>query len=168
MDIDQFWKIIDTSRNGASDVDEQEERLLQLLEPLSEEDLLEFDRLLSERLAESFRRDLWAVAYLAKGGCSDDGFEYFRRWLVAQGRKYFEASLADPAHAASSIHSDDDAEFESLAYLAAQVYESKTGKPDFYDRAVRVEQVLTGQPWTEDDLPRLYPRLARKYGWDGE
>ncbi len=71
MDIDQFWKVIDTSRRGADDVDEQEDRLVQLLEQLDEDGLLEFDRLLSERLAESFRRELWAVAYLSD--CSSTG-----------------------------------------------------------------------------------------------
>jgi len=25
------------------------------------------------------------AAYIINGGCSDDGFEYFRRWLVLQG-----------------------------------------------------------------------------------
>jgi hypothetical protein len=30
------------------------------------------------------------------GGCSDDGFEYFRAWLLAQGRDTFEKALEDP------------------------------------------------------------------------
>ena len=39
---------------------------------------------------------LRAAASLILGGCSDDGFEYFRGWLIAQGREVFERSVADP------------------------------------------------------------------------
>ena len=28
---------------------------------------------------------------MLKGGCSDDGFEYFRGWLISRGRKVYEA-----------------------------------------------------------------------------
>jgi hypothetical protein len=41
-------------------------------------------------------RDQWGAAYLANGGCSDDGFDYFRGWLIGQGRKVYETVLADP------------------------------------------------------------------------
>lgn len=37
-----------------------------------------------------------AAASLILGGCSDDGFEYFRGRLIAQGREVFERSVADP------------------------------------------------------------------------
>ncbi|MFF5497583.1 DUF4240 domain-containing protein [Streptomyces aquilus] len=30
------------------------------------------------------------------GGCSDDGFDYFRGWPIAQGREDFERATADP------------------------------------------------------------------------
>ena len=40
--------------------------------------------------------DLWGVAYILKGGCSDDGFEYFRAWLIARGRDFVAQALADP------------------------------------------------------------------------
>ncbi|WP_342210876.1 LysR family transcriptional regulator [Streptomyces sp. DH-12] len=39
---------------------------------------------------------LWAAAYVINGGCSDDGFDYFRGWLIAQGREVFERAVARP------------------------------------------------------------------------
>src|SRR5262245_53974222 len=39
--------------------------------------------------------NLWGAAYLMNGGCSDDGFEYFRAWLMAQGRRTFEKAVED-------------------------------------------------------------------------
>jgi hypothetical protein len=47
-------------------------------------------------MAESYRWDLWGAAYLINGGCSDDGFDYFRGWLLSQGRAIWQATLADP------------------------------------------------------------------------
>lgn len=38
----------------------------------------------------------WQAAYLINGGCSDDGFEYFRGWLLTQGREVFERAVALP------------------------------------------------------------------------
>ena len=38
-------------------------------------------------VARSYDWNLWGAAYLMKGGCSDDAFDYFRGWLVAQGRR---------------------------------------------------------------------------------
>ena len=29
-------------------------------------------------------------------GCSDDGFDYFRGWLIARGRQAFDQAVADP------------------------------------------------------------------------
>lgn len=47
-------------------------------------------------MAISHRNQLWAAGYLINDGCSDDGFEYFRAWLIAQGREVFERVVADP------------------------------------------------------------------------
>ncbi|MFC9245678.1 DUF4240 domain-containing protein [Streptomyces sp. NPDC057136] len=47
-------------------------------------------------MADSCTNPLWAAAYVINGGCSDDGFDYFRGWLIAQGREVFERTAADP------------------------------------------------------------------------
>jgi hypothetical protein len=45
-----------------------------------------FERHFTQRLADAYRWDLWGLAYQLNGGCSDDGFVYFRCWLLGQGR----------------------------------------------------------------------------------
>lgn len=164
MTLDLFWKIIERTRKGVTDPDEHGDRILETLAQFDEGDLIEFDRLLSERLAESHRHDLWAVAFIAQGGCSDDAFDYFQCWLVSQGRRYFETALADPQKAARRIEPGDEAQFERLGYLAAEAYEAKSGKRDFETRRQPVPRTLKGRAWEEEDLPRMYPRLFRRYG----
>jgi hypothetical protein len=46
-------------------------------------------------MADSSRSSLWAAAYVINGGCSDDGFDYFRAWLMLQGQGTFGQAVAD-------------------------------------------------------------------------
>src|SRR5438552_328287 len=94
MTEDEFWDHIRASRRV--DPEAHAERLTARLAKLPEEEILDFDHLWDVVLARAYRTDLWGAAYLVNGGCSDDLFEYFRRWLVLQGRTTYAAALADP------------------------------------------------------------------------
>jgi hypothetical protein len=60
-------------------------------------EVLDYDRIHGQLMAESYRWELWGAAYLiGGGGCSDDGFDDFRGWLLGQGRATWQAALADP------------------------------------------------------------------------
>lgn len=49
-------------------------------------------------MADSYRNPLWAAAYVINGGCSDDGFDYFRGWLIVQGHEVYErVSVVSPS-----------------------------------------------------------------------
>jgi hypothetical protein len=113
---------------------------------------------------ESYSWNLWGAAYLMNGGCSDDGFDYFRAWLLAQGRDTFEKALADPDTLAAL--ENPEGELEEFMYLAPQAYEDKTREqmPD------SVFQVATrpklGEGWDFDDDAEMkdrYPKLFAKY-----
>ena len=39
---------------------------------------------------------MWAAAAQIRNGCSDDGFEDFRRWLIGLGREAFERVVQEP------------------------------------------------------------------------
>lgn len=131
MDNEQFWRLIDETRRAAKgDGQEQVELLEQRLAALPVAQLLAFDQHLHHRLHQAYRADLWCAAYIINGGCSDDGFDYFRAWLIARGRAAFEAALADPDSLAA--YADGDAaELEELLYAAPKAYEQATGRDDF-------------------------------------
>ena len=80
---------------------------------LKPEELMEFESHFEKIHTESFSWNLWGAAYLMNGGCSDDGFDYFRAWLMAQGQQTFDkvvkdpdtlATLADPASLMTWAH----------------------------------------------------------------
>src|SRR5690242_15781126 len=97
MNESTFWGLIEKAKAGSKgDPDQQVALLQKSLEPLSEADILDFDRLFHVQMYQSYTRDLWAAAYIINGGCSDDAFDYFRAWLISRGQQVFSNALKDP------------------------------------------------------------------------
>jgi hypothetical protein len=162
MNEEVFWKLIKQSKRGTEDCDEQAEKLTALLIKLDSKEIIAFERLLKKRCNEAYRWDLWAVGYLINGGCSDDGFEYFRGWLIAQGKEYFGASLQNAEHAAKRVSDGDEAECEAILNVAHDAYRDKTGTemPDLKTTGLKKPK---GKSWQEDDLEKLYPKLWKRF-----
>lgn len=77
----EFWNIIEQSEKGKN--------LEHILMPLTRQEIIGYVYWWIYFNKISYRQDLWAVAYTVLGGCSDDGFDYFRFWLVARGKEVF-------------------------------------------------------------------------------
>lgn len=165
MDTEVFWRLIDDSRDAAGDVDEQAEVLTDSLARLPAEQIVAFDRIYREHKVQAYTWPLWAAGYLINGGCSDDGFEYFRDWLIAQGRDAFERALTDPDSLADLDLDFADvafAEAEDLGGAAAFAHRRVTGADLAHDWVPRPDGPQ-GEPWNDDDLPRLLPRLSARF-----
>jgi hypothetical protein len=169
MDKGTFWKMIETAKaRSKGDPFKQIKLLKAALEKLSPEQIVAFDKIFSQLKAESYRNELWAAAYIIQGGCSDDGFEYFRCWLIAQGQKVYEEALLDPETLADAIDYDEEEREEVLDVvgndmvgIAWRAYQAITGK-DMPAHPVRL--VLKGPKWDEDDVGSLYPKLHARFG----
>jgi hypothetical protein len=145
-------------------VDQQVGRLQTRLSELEPKEILSFDRRFQECVRDAFRQDLWAAAYIINGGCSDDGFDYFLGWLIAQGRLVVGAALADPPKAGRRVEPGEEVECQDIWGVAARAYEARTGKTDYYDIAPGVSRRLKGRAWDEDKVEQMFPRLAKKFG----
>jgi hypothetical protein len=156
----RFWEIVQASRTD--ECGDQARALRINLEQLEPEQIVRFDQRLMERMIESYRWELWGVAYLINGGASDDGFDYFRGWLIGRGREYFTAALREPERAAERAE-PGDAECEDMLYAAAEAYRAKTGR-DLPPSALRYPAQPAGKPWTEEELPARFPIVARRFG----
>jgi hypothetical protein len=163
MSRDGFWDIIKQSRRGAGDIERQIVKLRHRLEKLTADELLAFDCHLQETIRNACRWDLWAAAYIINGGCSEDGFYYFLGWLIAQGKSYYESTLADPNNAGKKVNSCEMAECEEILYLAEEAYEKSTGMTDFENRRAVITREVHGTPWIEDQVNKLFPKLAKKF-----
>ncbi len=159
-DPDRFWDLVEASRRD--DIDEQTEALGEVLAPLGKDALLAFDTDYRRVHRAAYRWDLWGAFYVINGGCSDDGFHYACDWLIAKGRAAYEAALTDPESMVDLLGTDDDAWAELFGYVARETYEEKFGE-DMPEVDLQPYGEPAGEAWEEDDLERLFPKLA---AWD--
>ena len=167
MDDAQFWKIINRAKSEADGnpqaiADEVHAQLSERPGP----EIASSGSILRGKLAAAYNWKLWGAAYLINGGCSDDGFEYFRGWLITQGQKVYEAALADPDTLAKVVDPENDQhECEDILY-AMRAYQEVTGHP-LPSPTTAVQPVApSGENWDFDDpaeATKRLPRLARKY-----
>jgi hypothetical protein len=171
MTLQRFWKLI--AATAKLPEEDHTEALQAELARLPADEILAFSRQYDALIDAAGKTDLWGAAYVINGGCSDDGFHYFRVWLVGQGKKVYEKALADPDSLADILGPDDADTCESgLDSAAAQAWMEKTGRSDeeFYKELERLaaadkkEPVEEGEAWDFDDdeeVRRRLPRLSR-------
>ncbi len=167
---DWFWGIIERSRAPDDHQEVQLQALSAELSKLPPTDIEAFGALFDRQLTEAYSWDLWGAAHIIMGGASDDGFKYFRAWLVSRGREVFEASRANPDELAALIPADYDQvpEFEPLAYVASEVWAEKTGR-DVTEMPTQTDRIYadepSGEPFDEssESLKRRYPRLWARF-----
>ncbi|MFR9797156.1 DUF4240 domain-containing protein [Streptomyces sp. MS06] len=169
MDETEFWELVDTTREAAEgDPEEQADLLVARLVRLDPESVIDFARHFESRYNRAYRWDLWGAAWVLLDGCSDDAFDFFRCWLIGQGREVFEGALHDPDALADLLDDDFDEEVdgdgEELGYAADEAYEQLTGSvaPDLAIAPAPAEP--EGTPLDLEDerlLASRYPQL-----WD--
>jgi len=163
MNSNAFWALIDEARKDADSVFDVPPALTGLLLDLEPDEIISAAQHTQDLLAESYRRDLWAVAYIVNGGSSDDGFAYFRGWLIAQGSERFKAALENPDSIGDYAEPDEN-ECEDIVYVAYEAYESKTGEEFPYESVDSPPPPQpAGEPWDEDELELLYPELYERF-----
>jgi len=177
VDNKQFWSIIEkssehiekSSEHAASGQDAQVAALRDVLQELTVDEIVSFQRCFDELMIESYHWDLWGAAYVIRGGCSDDGFQDFRSWLISKGESVYSEALRDPETlAAAIVDGDDDCQFEEFQYVASQVWERKTRKDlsRFPTLDSEYPESPSGEEWSEegDDLERRFPKLWKRFG----
>lgn len=176
MDTRQFWDLIEDGRAQATDPADSYEVVTQasaLLGTHPNEEIIAADKVMRELMAESYRNPLWAAAYVINGGCSDDGFDYFRGWLIAQGREVFEQVIADPdalvelPAVQAAAETGMELECEEMWTIATSAYRTATGE-EMPDGSSPVSFPELDQDWDFDfddeaEMRTRLPRLAELY-----
>jgi hypothetical protein len=119
-------------------------------------------------MVASGKEDLWAAAYLINGGCSDDGFDHFRGWLIAHGRDVLARSVREPDSLADlptvQAAADTGAVFEAeeVLSIAQEAYQQATGDelPASEVGPTRPEAADLWDFDNEDEMHRRLPRLS--------
>jgi hypothetical protein len=178
MNAEDVWHLVEQARADLGEeaddhADAIAERMTQLLARREPIEIVAFSQPLWNLLAGSYRADLWAAAYVINGGASDDGFDYFRGWLIAQGQTVYEQALADPdslaglAAVVSAHAKEHDLWGEDVLGVAWDAYQTTTGSqlpPNAY--TVRYPDLDPAWDFDFDDeaeMRRRLPRLTSLY-----
>ena len=159
VDTEQFWNLIEQARARAGDQADCRAIVAQavgLLSALPASEIISAEQRLHEIVMGSYLHPLWAAAYVINGGCSDDSFDYFRGWLILQGRSVFGEAVADPdglaglpAVRTAVAAGGADLRCEYTLYIASDAYRN-----------------ATGQELPEDVTPAGYPDLDPAWNFD--
>lgn len=143
----EFWNMIERSRKNSEDCHSQCELLIEYLSQRPVEDIVTFEDIFRANYAKSYRADLWGAAYLINGGCSDDGFDYFRCWLIAKGKDAFQSALANPDNLSKYIHEDDfnfrEYDCEDLLNVGSKSFSKKSVSASKFRKILSVFRVST-------------------------
>jgi hypothetical protein len=181
MTRDEFWGIIEEARRSAGKSSEIAGRLEGRLSQLPEAEIVDFGSHFGECQRTSYDARLWLAASVILGGCGDDSFWDFRGWLIAQGRKVFEAALADPDSLAELELERFDGDYgrdprmEAILYVDTGAFCRRAGR-DAHDFETRQRYEALRPPWSrpalkneellkvsDDDANRLFPKLAARF-----
>jgi Protein of unknown function (DUF4240) len=177
MNEDQFWDLIAAAKREAKGDGEKQLELLEAkLKAIAPEEIMDFQRIFSRFHALSYRTDLWGAAYIMNGGASDDGFDYFRGWLISQGKDVFEAALLNPDSLVNAAPDGEESDFgyenEDILNLAYRAWRTVTGQEehDGYEAEPHHLPALSAFAWSDGqgDIDerkgkKLYPKLWKKF-----
>ena len=173
MRTDDFWAVIDraTEQRPASPA-EVAERAVADLATCDPEEIVAWGRHLDKVLVASGTEDLWAAAYLINGGCTEEGFDNFRGWLVAHGRAAVAGAVRSPDALAGMpavrAAADTGAVFEAEEVLgiAGEAYAKAAGKPLPVPADRPRTRPEVNDLWdfdNEDEMRRRLPRLSELF-----
>ena len=154
-----FWNIIyDSKKHSNGNYELQCRVLTEYLALLDEDDIIRFDRTFSLLMSYSYSYRLWEAAYSLNGGCSDDAFEYFRSWLIAQGKNKFYWTIKHPRMLFLTGVKELIEQYEGIAYCSREAFETKTGRiiPQHDD----ISYPDPGKIFNENTAILRYPELA--------
>ncbi len=173
LNEDIFWELVENSIQNSTNEDEQEAYLIKALEKLTPYEIIGFRLMTDKLLYDTYTSHMWCAGYIMNGGCSDDGFEYFRNWVISCGKEVYYKAKENPDTLIDVIKDGDEDffEFESFWYVALQAFNNVTGL-ELYDY-IDYENHLTREgkypnfefDWNDDEpetlqaiCPQLYER----------
>lgn len=175
MDTNGFWKLVEAARQSTPDTAEPYDiakRMIELLRDRPPAEIAAYEQPMWDLMDVSYTEPLWAAAYIVHGGASDDAFDYFRGWLIAQGRTVFERAVADPDSLADhpaiiegAQAGEADVEGGVLISVVFKAYLAATGEELPFGTTTRNIPEL-GHTWDFDDHQAMrehLPRLAAMY-----
>ena len=188
-----FWEAIEKSYKynkkdwEAYDLDEHIEKLTTYLSKYSEEKLILFEKTLQQKLISLYTAPIAELSIILEneyekegdtynfdGYISDDGFIYFRCWLLLKGKEFYEDITKDiESFVSGKYHFDiGDTWGEGLLYVASRA--NSEARPDSDEDIIRDtvyekwpeinydsgDFAMDREPKSGKELQKMYPKLV--------
>ena len=188
-----FWEAIEKSYKynkkdwEAYDLDEHIEKLTTYLSKYSEEKLILFEKTLQQKLISLYTAPIAELSIILEneyekegdtynfdGYISDDGFIYFRCWLLLKGKEFYDDITKDiESFVSGKYHFDiGDTWGEGLLYVASRA--NSEARPDSDEDIIRDtvyekwpeinydsgDFAMDREPKSGKELQKMYPKLV--------
>lgn len=175
MDTQSFWKIIDqlqhvkhnpATRSSSEREEYQLQKLTELLDRLSIDEILDFEKHLSNAFIKATTQTVVAAAEIVLEGISYDLFDYFLYWLIFQGEESYHAVLKNPDDLIDVMMTGGYPQFEEIGSVAADFYYEKTGNdvPILFDeQSLEEARERAFIPMPKEVAKQLFPKLISEY-----
>jgi|GEM_PF-1292682 len=162
MDEEVFWEVISRALSEGPTTPEQLAVLGELLRAFKAADIKRFGSLYARNMRKLYHWNVWALAYAARGGCSDDAFEEFRAWLILQGDPgLLDLAVKDPARAALHVPADPELPDGACVWMIQEAHLQRTGVP--LELPMIDLDKPKGKEWPEEAFEAMFPELVRYY-----
>ena len=191
----RFWEAIRKSNKKGNknwktyDIDEHLEALTKLLSKWDKQQLINFEMVMQKSLQQLFKAsiaelDIILESPFKKEGdtiifddyLSDDGFIYFRCWLILKGKEFFDEILEDINNFNNGKYSFDigDIWAEGLLYVTDEAYSAKHENKEESEIRDAVFVAFPGinydgpnrtfdrEPKGGAELQKMYPKLVNE------
>jgi len=155
-----FWELIEESRIKSDSDSEFLDILKDKLEAMSAPEIKKFQKILLEQTNELEHWDVWALAYIVRGGCGDDGFDYFKAWVISKGKEAFESVKSMQIEKFQYLF-EEDPQFEEFMYVAQEAYANKKHEEMPMPRVK--SQEIQGKKWDEESICESYSKLCEMF-----
>ena len=173
LDENLYWSIVDYSLKHASNQQEQEQVLVKEISQLSPKQMIGFRLRTDKLLYDTYNSEMWCAGFIMNDGCSDDGFEYFRNWIISRGKTVYYKAKENPDNLVTETDPRLDMyDFESFWFVAFEAFKQQTGQElsDYidYDKFMTREAhyprfQFTWQESNPQSMQKICPRLFERF-----
>jgi hypothetical protein len=160
-----FWQVIEaakakTKTKGAS---ADPKALKAVLKTLSSAKLKEFTLEYRKGLMALNTYEIYGAGYVIDAGMSNDGFHYYRSWILGKGKEAFATAQSTPDDLGKFVMKDEIIQNEELEYAALDVLKAKKLKDPTKGLKGSPDDEPSGKLWTEETVYQLYPKLTKQF-----
>jgi Protein of unknown function (DUF4240) len=101
------------------------------------EEIFDFHAYRSKFSKIAHSAQMWCAANIYMDYCSDDSFDYFKAWLIAQGKDVYTQAVKDPDSLLNFLQETEKkgevAKLEDFLFVPYEAYLQLTGKEEMED-----------------------------------